>query len=204
MTFSEELVARAVEPRRTRANEEIRALVEAGLAVLRREGAAGLTVGEVLRVAGLSTRAFYRHFRSKDELVLAIYERESDAAQARLRERVATATSPHAALVVWVDETLALAYDPRRARRTRVLLAEGRRLEADHPREFAAIVDGVVAPLAAVLRAHGSPEPERDARTVHAVTWSLVAERLAGGTLPLDAARAHVLRFVAPALGAGA
>ena len=55
----------------------MRALVEAGLTVLRQRGAAGLTVADVLAEAGLSTRAFYRHFHSKDELVLAVYEHEA-------------------------------------------------------------------------------------------------------------------------------
>jgi len=201
MTFADRAVARAVEAQRVRAAEEVDALVAAGLAVLRRSGAAALTVGEVLREAGLSTRAFYRHFASKDELVLAIYERDATRTQRQLRERLAAARSPRAAIEAWVDETLSLAFDPRRARRTRVLATEGARLQAEHPAEFASILAGVVEPLAEVLRSAGTPDPERDARTVHAIAWDLVVEKLHGGHVQLAGARAHVLRFCLPALG---
>jgi AcrR family transcriptional regulator len=57
--------------------DERRALIDAGIAVLRRTGSEGCTVADVLEEAGLSTRAFYRHFASKDELVLAIYEHDA-------------------------------------------------------------------------------------------------------------------------------
>jgi AcrR family transcriptional regulator len=201
MTFASRAVERAVEHRRARAADEVEALVEAGMRVLRRRGMAGLTVAEVLAEAGLSTRAFYRHFRTKDELVLAVYEREAHRAHARLWERMGAAPSARLALEAWIDETLALGFDPRRARRTRVLAAEGARLSADHPAEFAAILDGVLEPLGRALAELGSPDPRRDARTVHAVTWELVAEKLGGGDLTLPVARAHVRRFCLPALG---
>lgn len=201
MTFAARAVERSVAARRARAAGEVEALVDAGLRVLRARGAAGLTVAEVLREAGLSTRAFYRHFRSKDELVLAIYEQEAVRAQARLRERMAAARSPQAAVEAWIDETLLLAFDPRRARRTRVLAAEGARLQAEHPTEFARILDGLLEPLAGALRRMAAADPLRDARSVYAVTWGVVAEKLAGDPVGFEEARAHVRRFCLPALG---
>src|SRR3954447_14220094 len=93
----------------TRASER-RALIDAGLTVLRRRGSDGCTVADVLAEAGLSTRAFYRHFASKDELVLAIYERDAQPTHVRLRDRLDAAASPRAALEVWIDETLALGF----------------------------------------------------------------------------------------------
>src|SRR3954451_14132484 len=98
----------------TRASER-RALIDAGLAVLRRRGSDGCTVADVLAEAGLSTRAFYRHFASKDELVLAIYERDARPPHGRRPETLAAARSPRAALDVWIDETLALGFDGRRS-----------------------------------------------------------------------------------------
>jgi AcrR family transcriptional regulator len=181
--------------------DERRALIDAGLAVMRRRGSEGCTVADVLAEAGLSTRAFYRHFSSKDELVLAIYERDALPTQTRLRERLAAAATPRAALEVWVDETLALGFDARRARRTQPLAKEGLRLQAQFPREFAAMEAGVIDPLAEILRAFPAAHPERDARSIHAVAWALVEERFAGGTLTRDEARAHVLRFCLPVLG---
>ena len=181
--------------------DERRALIDAGLAVLRRRGSEGCTVADVLAEAGLSTRAFYRHFASKDELVLAIYARDAQPTQARLRERLDAASSPRAAFEVWVDETLALGFDARRARRTQPLAKEGLRLQAQFPREFAEMEAAVIDPLVDLLRAFAGADPERDARSIHAVTWALVEARFAGGTLTREEAKAHVLRFCLRAIG---
>jgi AcrR family transcriptional regulator len=201
-------VARAADQARTRAEREVRALVDAGMQVLRRAGASALTVADVLEEAGLSTRAFYRHFATKDELLLAIYEREARASHEQLRRRVDAASSPRAALETWVDENLALVFDARRARRTRALAAEGRRLHAEFPDAFAAITEGVLEPLRAILlagRADGSfpsTDPEADARSVHAVVWGLAEDRLFGAEIERAWAREHALRFCLGALGA--
>ncbi|HEX5614416.1 MAG TPA: helix-turn-helix domain-containing protein [Acidimicrobiia bacterium] len=201
-------VARAAARERVRAEREVAALVSAGLRVLRRQGMAACTVADVLAEAGLSTRAFYRHFTSKDELVLAIYAREAEASTERLAERIAATRSSRAAFEAWIDETLALGFDPRRARRTRVLAAEGKRLQAEFPEQFAAITDGVIGALRDILRAgradgtFPTAHPDLDAASIHAVVWACVEARLR--SVPLDRAetRAHVLRFCAPALGA--
>jgi hypothetical protein len=52
-----------------------------------------------------------------------------------------------------------------------------------------------------VLRALESPDPVRDARSIHAVAWEIVAERMRGSQLSRSSARAYVLRFCLPALG---
>jgi AcrR family transcriptional regulator len=201
MSVSGRVAERSVAPRRQQAEDEVRALVDAGLAVLRKRGTSGLTVAEVLAEAGLSTRAFYRHFASKDELVLAVYEHEADRRNGELVVRLGRARSPRDALEVWVDELLALGFDTRRAHRTRVLAREGARSQADFPAEFTAIVAGAVDPLAAVLRDLPSPDPARDAWSVYAVTWELVQHKLRGAPVTRAQAKAHVLRFCLPALG---
>ena len=201
MSVSERATARAVEQQRRRAEDEVRALVEAGLAVLRGRGATGLTVADVLAEAGLSTRAFYRHFHSKDEFVLAIYEQEAERRHTHLDAQLRGAPSPRAAVEAWVDAMLALAFDARRARRTKVLAAEGARLQADYPLEFTGILAGAVVPLVEVLRAFPDADPERDAWSMYAVTWELVQRKLRGDPLDLADARRHVLRFCFPAIG---
>jgi AcrR family transcriptional regulator len=207
-TIAGRVADRTVSPARARAVSEARSLVEAALTVLGRQGAAGLTVAEVLAEAGLSTRAFYRHFASKDELLLALFDADNEAVRARVDAAIDSAPDPHAALVAWIDQQLALAYAPRRSKRTQVLWAEGMRLQYEFPGEFARIEAAVLAPLERLLeagRADGTfpaTEPARDARSIHAVTWALVEARLAGDETDLAAARAHVLRFCLPALGA--
>jgi AcrR family transcriptional regulator len=211
MVIAERAAERSVREARARAEAEVRAFIEAGLDVLRERGAAGLTVAEVLARAGRSTRAFYRHFESKDELLLAIYEHDAQASVAGLRDHIAAAGTPRAALGAWIDATLRLAYDEPRARRTRVLAAEGKRLQAEHPSEFGAILDAQLEPLAEALergRADGTfphADARRDAATVHAIVWALVEDELRGhATMTLDEAKSHALRFCLPALGVDA
>jgi AcrR family transcriptional regulator len=209
MGVADRVADRSVAEARARAAGEVAALVDAGLAVLARAGA-GLTVADVLSEAGLSTRAFYRHFRSKDELVLAIYARDAEASRERLDTRLAAAAGTREAFETWVDETLALAFDRRRARRTAPLAAEGARLRHEFPEEFAAILEGVLQPLVGVLergRNDGTfsrARPEIDARSIHALVWALAEARLAGDAIDRVTAREQALRFCLPALGAQA
>jgi AcrR family transcriptional regulator len=192
---------RAVAAQRQRAEQEVRVLVDAGLALLRRRGAAGMTVADVLAEANLSTRAFYRHFASKDELLLAVYEHEARRNHAALREALAAAATPRDAVETWIDAMLGLAFDTRRARRTSVLFREGARLRSQFPAEFAAILAGAIEPLSETLEHIPGADPRRDALSIHAVVWALVEERLRGDVLTRDVATAHAQRFCLRAIG---
>ncbi len=209
MKISDQLVDRSVQPARDRAEQEVRSLIAAALTVLRGSGGSSLTVADVLAEAGLSTRAFYRHFASKDELVLAVFEQEQQRSTARLMAKVEAAAGPRAALAAWVDETLALAYEPRRARRTQILWIEGARLRSEFPAEFDAIVGSLLEPLTAILRAGRAEgvfpltDPEADAASIHAVVWNAAQRRLDGAPVPPRATvRAQLLRFCLGAIGA--
>lgn len=207
MEVAARLSERSVADARSRAELEVRALLDAALVVLGRAGIDGLTVAEVLAEAGRSTRAFYRHFRSKDELVLALYASESERANARRAARLATIDDPRAALDAWIAFVLALAYEPRTARRTRVLQAEGARLRHEFPTEFGRIFDDELAPLREILQrglhrgAFPDAEPAIDAPVVHALVWSFAQARLDGSTVTLGEAQQRARRYVERALG---
>jgi AcrR family transcriptional regulator len=207
MQVAARISERSLRSARARAEGEVRALLDAAFTVLGRAGLDGLTVAEVLAEAGLSTRAFYRHFPSKDALVLALFASESERVTRRRRLELDRIADPRAALDAWIEAVLALAYEPRRARRTRVLHAEGMRLRAEFPDEFGAILDDELAPLRRILergREAGvfpDADPTSDALTVHAIVWRFAEARLAGTDLPIAAARAAIGRFVHRALG---
>ena len=67
------------------------ALVKAGTKLLRERGAAGLSLREVAKAAGVSHAAPYRHFADKQELLAAI----AAAGFGRLRTAIESAASAH-------------------------------------------------------------------------------------------------------------
>jgi AcrR family transcriptional regulator len=200
-------VERAVRVAKERARDDVQLLVAAGRKLLHRDGAADMTIADVLTEAGLSTRAFYRHFASKSDLLLAIYDNEVDRYTPRLQRRLDGATTARAGLEAWIDELLAAGFEPRRGERTRAMFTWAIPLQQEFPVEFAAVRDALTGPLEAVLeagRADGSfpnAEPRRHAQFIRALTWELVEERLSGATIEVAAAREEVLRFCLPALG---
>ncbi len=72
--LAEQAASRAVAGRLEAYADEIRRLVDATYAVMRRTGSLDPRVGDIVQTAGLSNQAFYRHFRGKDELLLAVLD----------------------------------------------------------------------------------------------------------------------------------
>jgi AcrR family transcriptional regulator len=182
--------------------DEVEQLLTAAEAVLARGGYAGLRVDDVLAEAGLSTRAFYRHFGGKSELFLALFDREATRAGERLGRKVAAAGSPVQKVEAWVAATLALAYDARLARRTRVFLVERQVIAAEFPDDVIRCVRRQLAPLEEAIdegRASGAfpaAEPERDALAIHHLCSGLMTDKLLDtGTLGRDNAVALATRF---------
>jgi AcrR family transcriptional regulator len=177
-------------------------LLTAAEAVLARGGYEGLRVDDVLAEAGLSTRAFYRHFHGKSELFLALFDREAARAGERLRRKVAAAGTPAEKIEVWVASTLALAYDARLAGRTRVFLVERQVIASEFPDDVIRCVRLQLAPLEEAIEAGRSvgafpaAEPERDALAIHHLCSGLMTDSLLGtGSMTHDHAVALATRF---------
>lgn len=61
-------------------------MLDAAAVVLAREGIQGASVEHICDQAGFTRGAFYSNFSSKDELVMALFEREREAMLSRMRE----------------------------------------------------------------------------------------------------------------------
>jgi AcrR family transcriptional regulator len=109
---------------RTDQASERESIMTAAYDLLAASGGTSVSVTEILARAGLSTRAFYRHFDSRDGLLTAMFRRDSERVVTEMESRARTASTGRAALEVWVTEMLALAEDPRRRRRAIVLTSE--------------------------------------------------------------------------------
>ena len=106
-------------PRRLDDRAERRQLLDAGYRALRDEGP-GFTIANILDLAGVSTRSFYRQFASKDALLCAMYRQDSDWVVRRIVDRLARADGARARVETWVDEVFAMVREPARAERTAV------------------------------------------------------------------------------------
>lgn len=168
-----------------------------------------LSVTEVLSAAGLSTRAFYRHFESKDALLVALFRRDSERLLAQLEASVRAAPNPRSALVSWIEGYLGVVANPRRRRRVLVFSSEtvaaARGIAAERHRNHEMQVEALTRIIAAG-RADGSfPRAvlPADARAIRAILTDALLEQISGAAkvTPKQAAT-EIADFVLRALGA--
>ena len=182
-------------------------ILAAALDVLRRNRGEEATVADILQEAGLSTRAFYRHFQTKEDVIRALYERDARSFGAHLKRRVDAAGDPDEALGVWVYEMLGLAYDRRRAERVAALSSPMviRMVAGTRAEQLGS--DLLEQPLRSVVDAGRSTgwfttsRPDLDIRTIRAITLEAI-NWVRTGEVKLTRREAvdHVLRFSRAAL----
>jgi AcrR family transcriptional regulator len=188
--------------------DERELLLEAARSVLSEKGVAGMTVRDVLAQANLGTRAFYRHFASKDDLVLAMFTRGAALEAERLTRRMAPATDPVAAVTAWIDGRLDLAFDRRISANLQDLSIEAQLRRREAPAELQVAYDLMLAPLIEQLRVgrdsglFADVDPEADARSIHGVVWGVVEAHWAGFPQRRRETRDGVVRFCLNAIGA--
>jgi AcrR family transcriptional regulator len=170
----------------SRTLSELDDLVAAARAVLAERGYEGLRVEDVLTRAGLSTRAFYRHFSGKSALFLHLFEEESMRADQHLRARVERATDPEDAVSEWIAAVLALIFEPRLAKRAKLFAGERGTLARRFPEEIDRSTRRQLEPLEAAIQAgvaigrFPTAQPADDARAIHHLCSGLIGDRLSG------------------------
>ncbi|MFF0497336.1 TetR/AcrR family transcriptional regulator [Nocardia aobensis] len=101
------IAQRALAERGAAYTAEVRRLLDAGLAVMRRCGTGSRPrVADIVAVAGLSNDAFYRHFAAKDALVAALLEDGTARLLDYLEHRMGKRSTPEEAVREWVDGVL--------------------------------------------------------------------------------------------------
>ncbi|OBB58026.1 TetR family transcriptional regulator [Mycobacterium sp. 852013-51886_SCH5428379] len=164
-------------------------------------------IAAILARAEVSTRAFYRHFTSKDELFLQMLRQECAALNGRLDQILDKGEEPLRQLEAWIAEMLTLAHDARLRQHMRVIdsdevrAAKGYRevRESTHSERERSLVQ-----ILSRGRSDGSfplSDPELDA-----VAISALVSRMMSATPPTRAALvqrtlAQVLDFALRAVG---
>ena len=175
---------------------------------MRRNGFQGASVQDILDHAGLSTRAFYRQFHSKDDLLLAMFRTASDPDVAQVVRTVAAAPTALDAVRTWIDEMVTMAFDWRRVRRLVIFNPSARQADG-YEQEEAALRSRLIAPLLLALErgsADGSfptTDPLPDADAMFDLVWSVAHPQRRAQSMDPERARSQVLRFCLPALGVG-
>lgn len=196
--------------RAERQGNERNAIMHAAYGLVGHTSGEPVSVQQILDAAGLSTRAFYRHFPSKDELILTMYRTAESRVALELAEVVAAAPGPVEALHAWIERQLAVVYEPRRSRQTSVLTsAEARSAvgfdEANH--QGARVRRVVLADIIRNGQRAGlfplAVDPDEDARAVASVVSGIIQAHINGEECPpWPEATAHTTQLFLRSFGA--
>ncbi|MFI1385180.1 TetR/AcrR family transcriptional regulator [Embleya sp. NPDC020886] len=181
--------------------EEVRRLVDATYRVVERTGSLDPTMRDIMRESGLSNQAFYRHFRSKDELLVALLDDGRRRMADYLDRRMSAAPDASGKVAAWIEGVLAQAGDPVAAARTRPFVAHQDRLADLFPAEQRDSVEAMVRPLREVLAAAPTREPAADALAVYRLTLATLHDHLRAGTAVTPDDTAHTVRFALAGVG---
>jgi AcrR family transcriptional regulator len=165
-------------PRRYSGTDEAQLLFNAALVVMRRNSFADAAVADIITEAGVSTRSFYRHFSSKDQLLCALYRHELEQIAAELSARVGAAATPLGALECWIEEMMGLGYEPEKVAKVAVLASPGALRAEGYAREITHANKLLMAPLRKLLDAGHRDgtfplaDPAADAPLIQSVVWN--------------------------------
>ena len=183
------------------------ALLNAASEVLREEGVGALGVAQVLARAGLSTRAFYRHFDSKDALVSAVFLEMARVETRRLKRKMAAAAGPSEAVVSWIEGRLDLAFNDRIRSDLRQMSLEAQTQMFAAPDLVSEAYGEILKPLVDQLEAGNrlgvfpDVDPTADALSIHGAIWASVERQWSTGDCDQGAVRDQVVRFCLRGLG---
>ena len=196
-----ELAGKAVADRLESYAGEVRRLLDAAYAVMARTGDIEPRVGDIVKAAGLSNQAFYRHFAGKDALLVAVLD-EGQRRLVETLERRMRKVEPGAPRVrAWIEGVLEQARNPDAADNTRPFAINGVRLSDRFPAETAASFERLLAPLrAAIVDAGG--DPVRDTAAVRELAMGTMHRFLVERRTPSHDDVEHVVQFALAGLSA--
>jgi AcrR family transcriptional regulator len=201
-------VERALGHRQALYRDEVERLIRAGVRVMQRHGDFDPRVSEVVREAGLSNQVFYRHFRSKDEFLLAVLDDGVRDLVGYLEHRMAGADTPAERVRRWLGGIVAQARNPEAAEATRPFVIPRARLAERFPDDVGSSIERLLAPLRAAIEdgvAAGElpgADPARDARALYDLAMGWLERSLLCAADPALADAERLIAFSLRGLGA--
>lgn len=170
-------------------------------------GVRGLSIAAVLERAQLSTRAFYRHFESKEQLVAAVFLELARIETQTLRGKMANTADPVRAVAAWIDGRLELAYGENTELGLRRLSLEAHSNAFSSPETvapaYSAILEPLVEQLERGLRLGSFHDiiPATAAKSIDGVVWAGTQRQWTTHRFDRTVVRDRALRFCLRGLG---
>jgi AcrR family transcriptional regulator len=184
------------------------AIVDAASRSIHDEGVRGLNIAVVLERARLSTRAFYRHFESKEQLVAAVFREVARGETQRLRRKMANTACPVEAVAAWIDGRLDLVVDENTELNLRLHLWLGPQSKAFSSPEmvspaYGAILEPLIEQLhrGLELGAFKDIVPITAATSIDGVVWAAKQRQWSRDRGDRSEVRERALRFCLHGLG---
>lgn len=202
-------VERALERQRAAYAAEAERLVQAALALIRERSDLEPPVAAIVRRARLSNQAFYRHFQSKHELLVAVLDHGIALLAEYLAMRMAAAPSASERVRAWLRGMLEQALNSRGAEASRPFALARSQLARHYPEEVAASEQRLTALVRAAIadaKAAGElpgADPKADAEALYHLAMGWLASRLVDDDPAERAQAARLEAFAMAGLRAG-
>ena len=204
-TLLQRAISRPLDERHASYAADVTRLVTAAYAIISRTGRLDPTVREILREAGLSTQAFYRHFSSKDELLVVLLEDGRRQLTEYLAHRMSRVAAPADQIKEWIEGVLAQAADAEAAERTRPFVVNVERLAAAYPEQQQASVAALIEPLRDAIAQACGPDGAQDlAVNVYRLVFAALADFIRQRRPPSAESIASIVDFGLRGLGLSA
>jgi AcrR family transcriptional regulator len=201
---------RSLKSARARAHVRSQRFVTTAIRLLQEQGSTEFTVQDVVERSKMSTRTFYNHFGSKDDLMVAVYEtvvaRETVP---RLNRSIKKFKDPTLRLRAYIEGLVQLAAETE-VRAARTLTNCGSRLAETRPTDLARamkpqvnLLMGLIKDVARTRPLRRDFTPELAARMTHYTVLAAVHDRVRGAEGAGDLSARAISQFCLSGMGLG-
>jgi AcrR family transcriptional regulator len=165
-------------------------------------------VSDIVREAGLSNQAFYKHFRSKSELFLAILDDGQRELVTYLQHQTDKADTGVGKIRSWVVGIMSQAPVSADASATRGVMMNSHELQAEYPEECDRLNQLLTEPLIAAIRlaeeqgAIRPTDPQKAAMTIFRLAGSTAETYVLRRRVPSAEDVEFLVHFIMSGLGA--
>jgi len=181
--WQERALDRSLAGPRRRANAQLARLIAAAHELIDAQPGSAFTIQQLVNRAGMSTKTFYRHFASRDELLLAVEEDEMREVGDILERAVAAAGTPPARLWAFVEAYVGLGWRFPNPAAARARALEWQLLGAQYPEQTRRSRRPIEELLLRCLRDVAPDAPDDELRLLAVSVLSLLSGHIVAAVL---------------------